>query len=200
MISGTFDQGIQHSEKFGGVRRVFEEQPKIAYGGFHFNMDDLPTAGQVLPAGAPVFCDEEKRTITPIYTIKVKSVKEAVVTVEKDTWGIPLKVGMVVGTTGETITKIEDGKDVYNVTFSAAPAAATEGAVLTIFPASVGKEGVKANAVLYADVCLDPNSKWANGDGIWFGIMLERRTFPYTDDIKKQLLDARCFVKFSSRK
>lgn len=199
MISGTFDQGIKHSEKFGGARRVYEEQPKVAYGGFKFNLEDLPVAGQVLPAGAPVHCDEEKRTITPIYTIKVKSVEGAVVTVAKDTWGVPLKPEMV-ASTGETITKVEDGDGVYKVTFSAAPADAKEGAVLTIYPKSVGKDGVTANALLYADVCLDAKAYWANGDGIWFGIMLERRTFPLTDDIKKQLLDARCFVHFSSRK
>lgn len=199
MLSGTFDQGILHSEKFGGVRKVYEQKPEVAYGGFKFNLDDLPTPGQVLPAGAPVYCDEENRTITPIYTITVKEVSEAVVTVAKDTWGVPIKVGMV-ASTGETVTAVEDGDGVYKVTFSAAPAAAKADAVLTLYPASVGSTGVKANALLYADVCLGSNAKWANGDGVWFGIMLTRRTFPLTDDIKQQLLDARCFVHFSNRK
>lgn len=199
MISGTFDQGISFSTKFGGARKVYEQKPEVAYGGFKFNLEDLPAAGQVLPAGAPVYCNEEDRTITPIYTIKVKAITDAVVTVEKDSWGIPVKVGMV-ASTGGNITAVEDGDGEYKVTFDAAPTGAAAGSVVTIYPKSVGSTGVKANATLYADVCLDSDAQWANGDGVWFGILLERRTFPYTDDIKQQLLDARCFVHFSNRK
>lgn len=199
MISGSFDQGIRFSTRYGGVRRVYEQKPEVAYGGFKFNVADLPATGQVLPAGAPVYCDEENRTITPIYTIKVKEIADAVVTVEKDTWGIPVKVGMV-ASTGSKITAVEDGDGVYKVTFDAAPTGAAAGSIIVIYPESVGSTGVKANATLYADVCLDSDVQWANGDGVWFGILLENRTFPYTDDIKKDLLDARCFVHFSKRK
>lgn len=201
MLSGTFDQGIRFSKEFGGVRKVFEGKPYLLVGGFKFNLDDLPTPGQVLPAGAPVYCDEEARTITPIYTIKVKSVEGAVVTVAKDTWGVPVKADMV-ASTGETVSSVEDGDGEYKVTFSAAPANAAADSVITIYPKSVGQAGVKANALLPYDVCLDPAAKWANGDGAWFceTPVLVRRTFPLTDDIKTQLRDAGCGFYFSNRK
>lgn len=199
MITGSFDQGISFSTKFGGVRRVFEQKPEVAYGGFKFNLEDLPTAGQVLPAGAPVYCDEDKRTITPIYTATVKEVAETVVTFAKESWGVPLKEGMVTSD-GSTITGIEISDSVYKVTLDKASASATKGAVVTFFPKSVGSTGVKANALLYGDVCLDKYAQWANGDGVWFGIMLARRTFPLTDAIKTQLLNAGCFVHLSYRK
>lgn len=199
MISGTFDQYIKFSKSFGGVRKAYEEQPKVLYGGFQFNIEDLPTAGQVLPAGAPVYCDEEKRTITPIYTVTVKEVADTVITVAKDSWGIPVKADMVLST-GETISKVENGDGVYKITLSAAPASVAAGNVLTFYPKSVGQAGVKANALLYSDVVLDPNAQGANGDGVWFGILLVNRTFPLTDDIKKQLADGGCFVRFSNRK
>lgn len=201
MLSGTFDQGIKFSKEFGGVRKVFEAKPFLLVGGFKFNLEDLPTAGQVLPAGAPVYCDEEKRTITPIYTITVKGIEGSVVTVAKDSWGIPLKADMVLST-GETVSAVENGDGEYKVTLSAAPSGAAAGSVLTVYPKSVGSTGVKANALLPYDVCLDPAAKWANGDGAWFCEypVLVRRTFPLTDDIKTQLRDAGCAFYFSNRK
>lgn len=202
MISGTqYNQSIKYSQKYGGVRRVFEGKPYMLVGGFDFNIEDLPSAGNVLPAGAPVHVDEEARTITPIYTITVKEVADAVVTVGKDSWGIPVKVGMV-APTGETVTAVEDGDDVYKVTFSAAPAAAKADAVLTLYPKSVGQAGVEANALLYCDICLDPRATSARGDGVWFSEwpVLVRRTFPLTDDIKTQLSKNGCFFRLSNRK
>lgn len=201
MLSGTFDQGIKFSKEFGGVRKVFEAKPYLLVGGFKFNLEDLPTAGQVLPAGAPVHCDEEKRTITPIYTVKVKAVEGTVITVEKDSWGIPLKADMVLST-GETVSAVENGDGEYKVTLSAAPSGVAADSVLTIYPKSVGQAGVKANALLPYDVCLDPQAQWANGDGAWFCEypVLVRRTFPITDDIKTQLREAGCGFYFSNRK
>lgn len=202
MIQGTeFNQTVKYSKKYGGVRRVFEGKPYMLVGGFSFNLEDLPLPGNVLPAGAPVCVDEDKRTITPIYTIKVKGVDDATVTVAKDEWGVPVKVGMV-APTGETVTAVEDGDDAYKVTFSAAPAAAKADAVLTLYPKSVGKTGVKANALLYCDICLDPYATACLGDAVWFSEypVLARRTFPVTDDIKTQLREAGCAFYFSNRK
>ena len=70
MIQGTeFNQTVKYSKKYGGVRKVFEGKPYMLVGGFSFNLEDLPLPGNVLPAGAPVSVDEDKRTITPIYTM-----------------------------------------------------------------------------------------------------------------------------------
>lgn len=202
MILGTqYNQTISYSQKYGGVRKVFEGKPYPLVGGFNFNIEDLPSPGNVLPAGAPVNCDEETRVITPIYTIKVKEVSGAVVTVEKDSWGIPVKTDMVVASTGETVTAVEDAGDTYKVTFSAAPAAAVADAILTLFPARVGTDGVKANALLFCDICLDPRATAARGDGVWFAEwpVLIRRTFPFTDDIKTQLTANGCYFRLSNR-
>lgn len=201
MIFGTqYNQTIKYSQQYGGVRRVFEGKPYLLVGGFDFNIEDLPTPGNVLPAGAPVNCDEEKRTITPIYTIVVKEVNGSDVTVAKDSWGIPVKVGMV-SSTGGNITAVEDGEDTYKVTFDKAPTAKA-GEVITIYPKSVGSKGVEANALLYCDICLDPRAVSARGDGVWFAEwpVLIRRTFPFTDDIKKQLSANGCFFRLSNRK
>lgn len=200
MLSGTFDQGISFSKKFGGIRKVFEAKPWLLVGGFDFNIEDLPAAGQVLPAGAPVNCDEETRKITPIYTVTVKEVSDSVVTVAKDTWGVPVKVGMV-SSTGGNITAVEEDDDTYKITFDTAPTA-TAGDVITIYPKSVGSTGVKANALLPYDVCLDPAATWAKGEGAWnceYPVLV-RRTFPLTDDIKTQLREAGCGFYFSNRK
>lgn len=200
MLSGTFDQGINFSKKFGGIRKVFEAKPWLLVGGFDFDIADLPTPGQVLPAGAPVNCDEETRKITPIYTVTVKEVSESVVTVAKSTWGVPVKVGMV-SSTGGNITAVEEDDDTYKITFDAAPTAKA-GEVITIYPKSVGSTGVKANALLPYDVCLDPAATWAKGEGAWMCEypVLARRTFPLTDDIKTQLREAGCGFYFSNRK
>lgn len=202
MIQGTeFNQTVKYSKKYGGVRKVFEGKPYMLVGGFSFNLEDLPLPGNVLPAGAPVSVDEDKRTITPIYTIAVKGVAGAVVTVAKSEWGVPVKVGMI-APTGETVTAVEDAGDTYKVTFSAAPVAAKEGAILTLYPKSVGKAGVNANALLYCDICLDPYATACLGDAVWFCEypVLARRTFPITDDIKTQLREAGCAFYFSNRK
>lgn len=201
MISGTFDQTIAFSKEFGGVRKVFEAKPWLLVGGFSFNIADLPKPGQVLPAGAPVHCDEEARTIVPIYTITVKSVSGTAVTVAKDSWGVPIKAGMVVST-GETVSAVSEEDETYTVTFSALPTAAAADAVLTIYPESVGSAGVEANALLPYDVCLDPAATSANGEGAWqceYPVLI-RRTFPLTDDIKAQLRNAGCGFYFSNRK
>lgn len=201
MLSGTFDQGISFSKKFGGVRKVFEAKPWLLVGGFDFNLEDLPAAGQVLPAGAPVNCNEETRKITPIYTIKVKEVAENVVTVAKDSWGVPVKVGMVAAG-GGNITAVEDAGDTYKVTFDTAPSTAVVDSVVAIYPKSVGSAGVKANALLPYDVCLDPAATWAKGEGAWMCEypVLANRTFPLTDEIKTQLREAGCGFYFSTRK
>ena len=101
-----------------------------------------------------------------------------------------------------TLSAVEDADDTYKVTFSAAPAAAKEGAILTLYPKSVGKAGVKANALLYCDICLDPYATACLGDAVWFCEypVLARRTFPITDDIKTQLREAGCAFYFSNRK
>lgn len=202
MLTGTFDQGIQFSKKIGGARKVFEGQPWLLDGGFKFNLEDLPSVGQVLPAGAAVYCDEVNRTITPIYTVTVKEVASDGVTVAKDSWGVPVKAGMVVGTSGETITKVDENEDTYKITLSAVPTSAKAGGVITFFPKSVGKTGVKANALLPYDVSLDPSAKWANGEGAFNSDreVLINRTFPLTDAIKQQLRDAGCSFYFSNRK
>lgn len=201
MIFGTqYNQTIKYSQKYGGVRRVFEGKPYLLVGGFDFNIEDLPTPGNVLPAGAPVNCDEEKRTITPIYTITAKEVSGNDVTVAKDSWGVPVKVGMV-ASTGGNITAVEDGEGTYKITFDTAPSATT-GEVITIYPKSVGSTGIQANALLYCDICLDPRAVSARGDGVWFAEwpVLIRRTFPFTEDIKKQLAANGCFFRLSNRK
>ena len=89
------DQLIEFSNKVGGARNVYEGHVSLLVGGFLFDKSELPTDGNVLPAGTPIYADEESRTIMIHYAFKVTGAGTSTgFKVVKGFEGTRVKVGM----------------------------------------------------------------------------------------------------------
>lgn len=209
MIKGTFNQIVKASARFGGALVVFEGKPELLVGGFNFNLDDLPAAGDVLPCGTPVNCNEETRVIVPIITGKVESIDGTTVTV-KD-----LGFGNTAFKVGSTVAKL--GSDLTQAATYYATVSSKEGNVLTLSGAITGlaandilvevdatSKKVKAipNALTPYDTVRDANAISVDGDGAYKNDrpVLERRMPAINDAIKTALSNAGCQFKWSNRK
>lgn len=213
MIQGTFNQRVQFSGKIGGFRKVFEGQVKLLVGGFNYDIKDLPTPGNVLPAGTPVYCDEAARTIVPLITFRVKTVDGKAIHVEKFNAGTRAKIGNLLMVVPEDLTKaapavaqvmsIDNSNDSYDIlTVDAVPDGVEEGSVICIANDEYKVKCVP-NALTPYDTVLANEAVAADGDGAWNCMdfpVLERRMPPITDSIKKALADAGCFFRWSNRK
>lgn len=196
---GTFNQSVRYSTKIGGYRRVFEGHVSLLVGGFSFDLNDLPEAGNVLPAGTPVYVDEVARTIKPLYGFKVLKNDGTALTVEKGLSGTRAKVGMTIE--GQKVASIDKSDPTCDVlTMEAAVTTAKVGGV--VYGVMDGKDiKTKVNALTPYDTCLDPNAVSADGDGAWASDfpVLETRMPPITDEVKKALNSNGCFFRFSNR-
>ncbi len=213
MIQGTFNQRIEFSGKIGGFRKVFEGQVKTLVGGFNYDIKDLPSPGNVLPAGTPVYCDEVARTIVPLITFEVVSVDGKKVHVKKFNAGTRAKVGNLLivvpddltkaANAAATISEIDNSNSDYDIlTVDAVPEGMVEGSVICIANSELKVKCVP-NTLSPYDICLSNEAVAADGDGAWACYdfpVLERRMPPITDSIKKALADAGCFFRWSNRK
>lgn len=213
MRTGTLNTYHNWSRKWGGVRRVFEGQVKILVGGFKFDLKDLPTAGNVLPCGTPVDCDEEARTIKPLYAFEVVEVDGKAVSIKKYGEGTRAKVGMNLIICPEDLTKaatvsasvqsIETvDEDVDVLTMSAEIEGLAVGTILVEAGDDL-KIKVVPNALTPYDSCIDDTTHAADGDGCWNSMekpVLVRRMPPLTPAIKKALAENGCFFRWSNRK
>ena len=215
MRSGTANNQTRWSKSWGGVVKCFESKPTIIPGGFKFNLEDLPLSGNVLPAASPVYCDEIKRSITPLYLFQVTKVEEAAnkIAVAKGFEGTRAKVGMkliILGTdlnvaaeSVMTVTAIDSSAsdvDVLTVDTKASGIKATD---VVAEASSDNKVKVIPNALTPYDTCVDEDSYACDGDGAWAVYdtpVLERRIPVLPDVIKKALKDAGCIFRFSNRK
>ncbi len=212
-IQGTFNQQVQFDGRIGGYRRVFEGQVKLLVGGFRYDLKDLPLPGNVLPAGTPVYCDEEARTIVPLRTFKVVAVDGNKVHVEKFFAGTRGKVGeslIIVpddfanaAKAAMAVSEIDNSNSGYDIlTVDEVPTGVGVGSILCI-----GNEDKTArcvpNTITPYDTCISKEAVAVDGDGAWNCMdfpVLERRMPPITDSIKKALADAGCFFRWSNRK
>lgn len=197
--TGTFNQNIKFSGKIGGYRRVFEGHTPLLIGGFNWDLKDLPTHGNVLPAGTPILVDEEKRTIKPLYGFKVVKNETTKLSVEKIFAGTRAKVGMTIG--GQKVTEIDASNDAYDVLTMASAVTADVGSVVYGTVDGVDIKD-KVNGLTPYDICLEPNAFSADGDVAWNMMdapILERRMPPITDEVKKALITNGCFFRFSNR-
>lgn len=196
---GTFNQSVRYSTKIGGYLKVFEGHVSLLVGGFSFDLNDLPEPGNVLPAGTPVYIDEEARTIKPLYGFKVLKNEGTNLTVEKGLSGTRAKVGMSIE--GQKVTNIDRSNPAYDIlVMSAAVSSAKTGEV--VYGVMDGKDiKTKVNALTPYDTCLDPHAVSADGDGAWASDfpVLETRMPPITDEVKKALNSNGCFFRFSKR-
>lgn len=218
MIQGTFNQIVKASASFGGSLVVFEGHPQLLVGGFKFDLADLPEAGQVLPCGTPVYCDETNRTIVPIITAKVESVDSddatKVTLVGNGFNGPALKVGSVVAVLNATITtQYSSGSyatvtaiDGNEITLSAelSGLAANDILVDVAVNSTTSKAAIKAtpNALLPYDVVRDANAISVDGDGMIGNDrpVLLRRMPPVNDGIIAAIQANGHKITFSNRK
>lgn len=211
IVNGTFNQIVKASSKFGGTKVVFEGKPELLVGGFNFDLDDLPEAGEVLPCGTPVCCDEEDRTIVPVITSKISALDttDKTITVEDNGFGqTPFKVGDTVGIIPSTLTDAATAyatvtaKDGNVLTLSANLTDAAVGTVVAQLSSESKKLKAVPNALLPYDVVRDANAISVDGDGMWANDrpILERRMPAVSDAIKTALKDAGCVFKWSDRK
>ena len=211
------NQYIQFSDKIGGAKVVFEGHPYALVGGYNFDLTTLPTYPNVLPAGTPVYCDEEARTITPHYAFEVaeavsssKSFK-----VVKNEQGSRIKVGMVVMLAPSTIdgvaqsykvTAVDSSESGYDTVTVGSQVVFSAGDILVeaagTAAASDAKVKVVPNALLDRDIVKDANAKLVNATGIWSNDrpVLENRIPPIAPVIKTALLENGCYFRFSKRK
>lgn len=195
---GTFNQSVRFSAKLGGYRKVFEGHTSLLVGGFNWDLNDLPTAGNVLPAGTPVFVDEEARTIKPLYGFLVEKVDAANLTVVKDGSGTRAKVGMTIG--GKKVTSIDSSNKEFDVLTMESAVSGNKGDVL--YGTMDGKDiKAKVNGLTPYDICLDNHAHSADGDAAWFCDfpVLVTRMPPVTDEVLKALNSNGCFFRFSKR-
>ena len=209
MVKGTFNQIVKASAKFGGALVVFEGKPELLVGGFNFNLEDLPAAGDVLPCGTPVNCDESTRVITPIITGKVESVNSTEVTLKDLGFGqTAFKVGSTVAVLGSDLTVAAENyatiasKDGNVITLSAAITGLAAGAILVEVDATSKKVKAIPNALTPYDIVRDANAISVDGDGAYKNDrpVLERRMPAINDAIKAALVAAGCNFKWSDRK
>lgn len=224
MIIG-YDQVLKASGSIGGSKVVFEGKPELLVGGFDFDLADLPGAGVVLPCGTPVNCDEANRTITPLITLKVKSVDgtdaKKVELVSNGFNGPAVKVGDYVAIINDTLTTQYENTtggsptttfaqvasvDGFNIVLGAAidDLAANSILVIVKLNTTTGKAAIKAvpNALLPYDKVYDKDATIVHGDGMWSNDrpVLERRMPAITAAIKTALANAGCQFKYSDRK
>ena len=197
---GTFNQRIQFSGKIGGYRRVFEGHTPLLVGGFNWDLNDLPSPYNVLPAGTPVYVDEDKRTIKPLYGFRVVKVNGVDLHVEKIFAGTRAKVGMTILT--KKVKSIDSTNEKFDILTMDAAVTANPNDI--VFGTMDGVDITnKVNGLTPYDICLDPNAVAADGDVAWNMMdapVLERRMPPITDAVKKALITNGCFFRFSNRK
>lgn len=210
MIEGTFNQIVKASKNYGGALVVFEGHPQLLVGGFNFNLEDLPAAGDVLPCGTPVYCDEANtgRTITPVMTAKVLAISGTTVTLEDHGFGnVPFKVGATVAelpanlaTAAENYATIAS-KEGNVLTLSGAITGLAVGDILVEVDATSKKVKVVPNALLPYDVVRDANAISVDGDGMIGNDrpVLERRMPAINDAIKTAVQANGHNIVFSNR-
>ena len=209
MIEGTFNQVVKASGKFGGSLVVFEGHPQLLVGGFNFKLEDLPAAGDVLPCGTPVYCDEETRYIVPIITAEVIAVSGTTVTLKDHGFGcVPFKVGATVAELGADIAAAAENyatiasKEGNVLTLSAAVTGLAVGDILVEVDATSKKLKATPNALLPYDVVRDANAISVDGDGMIGNDrpVLERRMPAINAAIKTAVQANGHNIIFSNRK
>jgi len=228
MKTGTLNNYVQFSNKFGGVRKCYEGKPVISVGGYSIDLEDMPARPNALPAGTPVYADDQARTVVPLYTFKVLEVDtvNSAVKVEKFETGSVAKVGMVLATLNPfeygdalpftcgdavEVTAVDASNEGYDIlTVSGLvpdsdPVIAAGDVIVEVIEDDNDNivPKIVPNALTYCDNVLDPDAYAMDIDVVWNctdKAVLERRMPPLVNSLKKALLENGCFFRFSNRK
>ncbi|MBQ0113666.1 MAG: hypothetical protein KBT03_11090 [Bacteroidales bacterium] len=209
------NQHIEFSDKVGGARVVFEGHPYVLTGGYNFDLSALPDYPNVLPAGTPINCNEDTRTIAIHYAFRVVETTATSKTVKlaKDGQGSRVKVGMNLMVAPSTLSTAGQGYEVKSVDTTAADydvvtlgsdASFSANAILVEADAKTSSAKVKVvpNSLLDRDIVKDAKAKLVNATGVWSNDrpVLENRIPPIAPAIKTALLENGCYFRFSTRK
>lgn len=211
---GTYNQIVKKAgTSFGGALVVFEGHPQLLVGGFNYDLDDLPPAGVVMPCGTPVYCDEAERTITPLVTVKVKTVGTGRTLILEDNGfgATPLKVGDTIGRIPSDLSSAVAENDFSGevtavdgntITVSTSTSVLTAGDILVQINATSRKVKVIPNAITPYDVVRSADAVSVDGDGMIGNDrpLLERRMPPYNDALKAAVQANGHKLTFSNRK
>lgn len=210
----TFNTLKRSANKIGGARQVFPEALNILVGGFQIAKENMPSMGNVLPAGTPIKVDELARTATVHYAFEVTAVSGANITIKKSLEGTRAKVGMnimeipsAVGGTGtaQTITAIDSSSETEDIlTVGTALSGLAVGDVLVEATAQGAGASIKVlpNALTVADIYVHPDA-YDFGCSAAFGskgMVYARRIPPIKDIIRKYMMENECYFRFSNSK
>lgn len=210
----TFNTLRRSANKIGGARQVFPEALNILVGGFQIAQENVPSVGNVLPAGTPIKVDEITRMATVHYAFEVTAVSGATVTVKKSLEGTRAKVGMhlmempsaIDGTgTAQTITAIDSSSETEDVlTFGTALTGIAVGDTLVEASAQGSSATIKVlpNALTVADMYVSADA-YDFGCSAAFGskgMVYARRIPPIATIIRKYMMENGCYFRFSNSK
>lgn len=209
------DNHIEFSGSVGGARAVYEGHLHILVGGCMFKLNQLPLypAG-ILPAGTPVYCDEEARTFDIHYAFAVAeaATSSTSLKVAKGLEGSRIKVGMHlipaqndVATAADAtfeVTAVDTSNAAYDTVTLGSAITAAAGDVLWEADSTTKKIKVLPNAltdrdkVRYADTFMVDGAAAFGSDGA----VLERRIPPISPAVKAYMRSQDCFFRFSNHK
>lgn len=214
-----FNNAIQFSGEAGGTRVVFEDNVMRLTGGFVFHNSQLPMSPYMLPAGTPVFADEETRLVDIHYAFAVAEAAEASATeikLVKSFEGSRVMEGMLLMVAQKTVaTKADKAVKVKSVDRSnpeydvvtveeALGSALKAGDTMWEAKEDGAKFSIKVipNTLTQYDVKRDPAAYHVNGSVVWgsVGTVLENRIPPISPAVKAALKEADCYFRFSVHK
>ena len=207
------DNHITFSGKVGGARAVFEDHVKVLVGGCMFKLNQLPLypAG-ILPAGTPIYVDEEARTFDVHYAFALyESATTKNIKIAKGLEGSRIQAGMklivaqadveTAAETSYTVSSVDTSNEAYDLVVLNAALTADAGSVL--WEAGNDKKiKVKPNALTDRDKVRYAETFMVDGAAVFGcdGAVLERRIPPVSDAVKKYMREHDCFFRWSNHK
>ena len=225
-------QMIKWSKSYGGARNVFTgSKTGVTSGQYIVDLKTLPDGDTgCVPAGTPIFIDDENRTIDVHYAFELYEAKatgtEATFQAKfkKGYEGSRIQAGMVLGAAPATLATIADAitatytvsvvdrttSTLYDIVTVTNPnsggATLAKGAVFVELKADGGSYYVKVfpNGFLFYDVSKHDNAIHMYGvDGLFCqhdGVLLVNRIPPIADSIRDYMRSKDVYVRYSVSK
>lgn len=213
-LVSTADNHLSFSGKVGGAREVFEGHPWVLVGGCMFKLKQLPLyPNGILPAGTPIYVDEQARTFDVHYAFSVYESASAAteIKIAKGLEGSRVQEDMFLmaaqtnidtaAGAAPKVVAVDRTNEAYDIVTLDAALTVTAGAVL--WEANDQKKiKVKPNALTSRDKVRYADTYMVDGDAIFGadGAVLERRIPPISPAVKKYMRENECFFRWSNHK